>query len=328
MMSMTAGGTSVTMIYDGYGNRVAKTVNGVTTYYLVDDLNPTGYPQVVEEVWHRHRRASLHLRPATHQREPADLEHLDRQLLRLRRRRQRAATDELHRRSDRHLRLRRLRQRPATPAAQRRITTSTAANNTTPTSASTTSAPDTTIQHRTFHEHAIPDDGSTILPVTLHKYLYATGDPVNRIDPRGRADLFEYAIESSAAVPEAKLLSIYGCVADAGLAAVDIILGKIDPSDTIGTIGTGLGAGSAVLSCVVLAPGLGELAEEGNRIVKGAQWLAEAAGWGSCAADAEDYLKSLNSLLSGSPNGDNLGKSFDDLAGCVESKLVDMLKEE
>ena len=31
-------------------NRVAKTVNGVTTQYLVeDDVNPTGLPQVVEE---------------------------------------------------------------------------------------------------------------------------------------------------------------------------------------------------------------------------------------------------------------------------------------
>ncbi len=50
MTSMTQGGTSVTMIYDGDGNRVAKTVGGVTTQYLVDDLNPTGYSQVVEEV--------------------------------------------------------------------------------------------------------------------------------------------------------------------------------------------------------------------------------------------------------------------------------------
>jgi RHS repeat-associated protein len=29
---------------------VVKTANGVTTRYLVDDLNPTGYPQVVEEL--------------------------------------------------------------------------------------------------------------------------------------------------------------------------------------------------------------------------------------------------------------------------------------
>ena len=41
---------TVAMLYDGDGNRVAKTVNNVTTRYLVDDLNPTGYPQVVEEL--------------------------------------------------------------------------------------------------------------------------------------------------------------------------------------------------------------------------------------------------------------------------------------
>jgi hypothetical protein len=34
-----------------FGNRVAKTANTVTTQYLVeDDVNPTGYPQVIEEL--------------------------------------------------------------------------------------------------------------------------------------------------------------------------------------------------------------------------------------------------------------------------------------
>jgi RHS repeat-associated protein len=41
---------AVTIQYDADGNRVAKTVAGVTTRYLVDDLNPTGLAQVVEEV--------------------------------------------------------------------------------------------------------------------------------------------------------------------------------------------------------------------------------------------------------------------------------------
>jgi RHS repeat-associated protein len=50
LMSMTNGSTSATLVYDGDGSRVAKTVGGVTTYYLVDDLNPTGYPQVVDEL--------------------------------------------------------------------------------------------------------------------------------------------------------------------------------------------------------------------------------------------------------------------------------------
>ena len=43
-------GGAVTILYDGDGNRVSKTVSGVTTRYLVDDLNPTGYPQVVDEL--------------------------------------------------------------------------------------------------------------------------------------------------------------------------------------------------------------------------------------------------------------------------------------
>jgi RHS repeat-associated protein len=41
---------SIMLLYDGDGNRVSKTVNGVTTKYLVDDNNPTGYAQVVEEL--------------------------------------------------------------------------------------------------------------------------------------------------------------------------------------------------------------------------------------------------------------------------------------
>jgi RHS repeat-associated protein len=41
---------AVTIVYDGDGNRVAKTVGGVTTQYVVDDLNLTGYAQVLEEV--------------------------------------------------------------------------------------------------------------------------------------------------------------------------------------------------------------------------------------------------------------------------------------
>ncbi len=41
---------AVTVLYDGDGNRVAKAAGGVTTKYLVDNLNPTGYLQVMDEV--------------------------------------------------------------------------------------------------------------------------------------------------------------------------------------------------------------------------------------------------------------------------------------
>ena len=41
---------AVTMVYDGDGNRVSETAGGVTTKYLVDTLNPTGLPQVMDEL--------------------------------------------------------------------------------------------------------------------------------------------------------------------------------------------------------------------------------------------------------------------------------------
>jgi len=38
------------MVYDGDGNRVSETVGSTTTKYLVDDKNPTGLPQVLDEI--------------------------------------------------------------------------------------------------------------------------------------------------------------------------------------------------------------------------------------------------------------------------------------
>lgn len=41
---------AVIMGYDGDGNRVSETAGGVTTQFLVDTLNPTGYSQVLDEL--------------------------------------------------------------------------------------------------------------------------------------------------------------------------------------------------------------------------------------------------------------------------------------
>jgi hypothetical protein len=41
---------TVSMVYDGDGNRVGETAGGVTTKYLIDTLNPTGYSQVLDEL--------------------------------------------------------------------------------------------------------------------------------------------------------------------------------------------------------------------------------------------------------------------------------------
>jgi hypothetical protein len=40
-----------------------------------------------------------------------------------------------------------------------------------------------------------PLEGNAHDPETLHKYLYAGGDPVNAIDPMGREVLVEYIVQ-------------------------------------------------------------------------------------------------------------------------------------
>ena len=47
---MTAHGPFVSLLYDGDGNRVSETASGTTTKFLVDDHNPTGLPQVLDEL--------------------------------------------------------------------------------------------------------------------------------------------------------------------------------------------------------------------------------------------------------------------------------------
>ena len=46
---LVARGSGIQIVYDADGNRVSKTFSGATTYYLVYDLNPTGYAQVFAE---------------------------------------------------------------------------------------------------------------------------------------------------------------------------------------------------------------------------------------------------------------------------------------
>jgi RHS repeat-associated protein len=47
---LTQASPAVTLTYDGDGNRIKKVAGGVTTWYLVATVNPSGYPQVVEEL--------------------------------------------------------------------------------------------------------------------------------------------------------------------------------------------------------------------------------------------------------------------------------------
>jgi len=62
-----------------------------------------------------------------------------------------------------------------------------------------------------------PNEGNIRIPATLHKYLYASGDPVNRVDPSGRDDLFENVLIEGGSLPS------YPGVRAAGYATADLL---------------------------------------------------------------------------------------------------------
>jgi RHS repeat-associated protein len=197
LISMTAPGTTVTIVYDAFGNRVAKTVNGVNTQYLVeDDVNPTRYPQVIEELTGPigggvvTRTYTYGLKRISENQVvnrawiPSFYGYDGAGTVRQLTNSAGILTDEyeydaygnsftkvgttpnnyLYRgeQYDSDLGLYYLRARYYNPQTGRFLSRD-------------------------------PENGKPTDPKTLHKYLYASGNPVNRIDPRGREDLVEYA---------------------------------------------------------------------------------------------------------------------------------------
>jgi len=241
-------GGAVTIIYDGDGNRVSKTVGGVTTQYLVDDMNPTGYAQVVEEL-----QGSAVTRQYTYglqrisQRQfvanawTASFYGYDgggnvRNLTNT----AGAITDSyeydafgnsftkqgttpnvyLYRAEqyDSDLGLYYLRARYYDPITGRFLSRD-------------------------------PQDGKPIDPKTLHKYLYATGDPVNKLDPTGRYATEGYdeivAEDEELAAPAAEKLGheIAVCVVGIGLTIY-----SANHDDVLGTLA---GGGLTVYGCLL-----------------------------------------------------------------------------
>jgi RHS repeat-associated protein len=190
---MNAGATMVSIVYDAFGNRVAKTVNGITTKYLVDDLNPTGYAQVLDELsggavmrTYTYGLQRISQRQIVNSTWTPSFYSFDgganvRQLTNS----AGAVTDTydydafgndinhagstpnnyLYRgeQYDPDLGLYYLRARYYNPQTGRFMSRD-------------------------------PEDGKANEPASLHKYLYASGDPTNRLDPGGRGDTMEFPL--------------------------------------------------------------------------------------------------------------------------------------
>lgn len=235
-------GGYVTLQYDGDGNRVSETVSGVTTRYLVDDLNPTGYAQVVEE-----------LSGGAVQREYTyGL--------------QRISEDQLINKA-------------WTPSfynydgggTVRQLTS--LAGSVTDTYAydafgnllaSTGATPNNYLYRGEQYDPSMglyylraryynpmsarfmsrdPDVGKPKAPRTLHKYIYASDDLIDRVDPAGRDDLVEFVgrINESikAGVP---YLNAVGCGIEIGSTLASVILKQsLEGFDWVGTAATFVG---------------------------------------------------------------------------------------
>ncbi len=76
-----------------------------------------------------------------------------------------------------------------------------------------------------------PNAGTLVDPKTLHKYLYANGDPVNGIDPTGRADYIESIFTKTyVSAP----VEIYAAVVGKSLATAFCLIAKTLARATLG----------------------------------------------------------------------------------------------
>jgi RHS repeat-associated protein len=72
-----------------------------------------------------------------------------------------------------------------------------------------------------------PEDGKAKDPASLHKYLYADGDPVNGLDRTGKADLYEWA--AVAAITYIVFQPVHMFIQCAGLGRAGTVIGLFGP---------------------------------------------------------------------------------------------------
>jgi len=317
LVSMNGG--AVQLLYDADGNRVAKSVGTTTTRYLVDDLNPTGYPQVVEEsvngvlqrtyTYGLQRISENQIISNTWQ--PSfymyDGFGSVRQLTNL----SGTVTDTynydafgnllnstgstpnnyLYRgeQYDPDLGLYYLRARYYNPQTGRFLSRD-------------------------------PEDGNPFDEVTLHKYLYAGSNPVSYVDPSGKGFL-DYITPSENAIPMSKLVSIYGCVSSVGFTVTSIVLESSFTGYTMAGI-----AGTAFGCVTAFAP-----AQSSVKLVGLALKLVPTINYGFCGASLAAVVNDFSGLSdSKSPNASAaaLVDSLGTLTGCVATRLGQILEQE
>jgi RHS repeat-associated protein len=313
LLSMTSGSTSIGMIYDAFGNRVGKSVNGVVTRYLIDDLNPTGYPQVVEELngsgavqrsyTYGLQRISEY-QPISGAWTPSFYGYDGGGNVRNLTNSAGTVTDtyeydafgnsftvsgttpnEMMYRGEQYdsdLGLYYLRSRYYNPATGRFMSRD-------------------------------PEDGDLFGAMSLQRYRYASGDPVNRIDPLGRLDLEVYGIKLAKTLSATVALNAISCGASVGFSLATGGLAESFNEDPWGST-------AAVFGCATLKfePVEGTVAGlVANVTLNGIAGAACAWGLYQAVKDENEYFQDLKE-----ENPEKAEKDLEGTTGAIGSTLV------
>jgi RHS repeat-associated protein len=86
-----------------------------------------------------------------------------------------------------------------------------------------------------------PNDGRLFEIRALHTYLYAGGDPANRIDPTGRVDLVEFGLRVTKAAAATVFLNTFSCGISLGFSLLTGGIAEAAEEDPFGTASTVVG---------------------------------------------------------------------------------------
>ena len=144
-----------------------------------------------------------------------------------------------------------------------------------------------------------PEDGTPLIPITLHKYIYAGSNPTNWIDPSGRDIIEDVLVLEDKTQTAVEFANTVGCYANIGLAAVTTLLAeKFDYK-------TALGAASTIYGCVTISS---------SPAGKALKLAKTAADLGACVitaglaiSDVNDYLNNASDAAEGTFVADFIG---------------------
>ncbi len=310
-------GNTVGLAYDGDGNRVAKVANGTTTRYLVDDLNPTGYPQVVDELTNGVvTRTYTYGLQRISQAQVVSGSWTTSFYVYDGGGSVRALTNSLG----------------AVTDAYDYDAFGNLLNK-------TGSTPNSYLYRGEFFDSDLglyylkarwinpltgrfmsrdPLDGTAFIPRTLHKYLYAGGDPVNYVDPSGEdGELVGYIDLAARSFTLAERVAAYGCYASIALTSTSLFLAKkLSYWDLAGAAATAYG-------CVTLSlPSTAE--SNAGKVLLGIKKLAD---YGTCALSLATMVHDLQEYIDAkSPDEQTFRPFFLDtfgtVVGCVTTQLA------